>query len=137
MKHWIFIWISQSTENRRVSTLESKYRFNQQLYLQQHIITPYHYNYISLQQNIVTTEYRCNNIPLKHHIVQTGYRYNSIYRQNISIHHIVRTASSEHWKHEVFYQFSFIKNKSLLFYRPEGSICFIYFTAFACKIKCF
>ena len=92
-----------ATENRRVSTLESKYRFKQQLFLQQHIITPHHYNYISLQHNIVTTEYRCNNIPLKHHIVQIGYRYNSIYRQNISIHHIVRTASFDHWKHGVVF----------------------------------
>jgi hypothetical protein len=57
---------------------------------------------ISLQLYIVTTEYRYDNIPLKHHIVQTVYRYNSIYRHNISIHHIVRTASSEHWKHGVF-----------------------------------
>jgi hypothetical protein len=37
-----------ATENRRVSTLEAKYRFKQQLFLQQHIITPYRYNRISL-----------------------------------------------------------------------------------------
>ena len=42
----------------RVSTLETKYRFKQLLFLQQHIITSYRYNYISLQQNIVTTTYR-------------------------------------------------------------------------------
>ena len=58
---------------------------------------------ISLQLYIVTTEYRCSNIPLKHHIVQTVYRYNSIYRHRISIQHIVRIASLDHWKHEVFF----------------------------------
>ena len=47
-----------ATENQRVSTLETKYRLKQQLFLQQHIITPYRYNYISLRNNIVTTTYR-------------------------------------------------------------------------------
>jgi hypothetical protein len=47
-----------ATENQRVSTLETEYRFKQQLFLQQHIITPYRYNYISLRHNIVTTTYR-------------------------------------------------------------------------------
>ena len=78
----------------------------------------YSYNCISLH-HIVSFIYHYN-IPSKQHIVQTVYRYNSIYRHSLSIDHIVRTASSDYWKHEVVFlsinRLNHIKNKGLPFY---------------------